>query len=174
MAKPNTAGVLGPPPIQTLPSGLLGLLGIKNGGQYPQNIDPTLQPTIDLLDWYLQTNSEVVFSGPVSLTTVGNTLITPFTVPAHEYWAINDWGSELTLGAGEAISVAIGYTVGGAMQLLSSRETITAAAAAMMNLKMDKQRPLILPPGTSMGYVVSSITGNIDGLNTLRITRLAI
>lgn len=41
-----------PAPINVLPSGLLSLLGIKNGGEYPQQLSPFLQGQMDLRDLY--------------------------------------------------------------------------------------------------------------------------
>jgi hypothetical protein len=171
MAEKN---VLGPPQIQVLPQGLLGFLGIKNGGQFPQTLLPDLAPTLDLLEIYLQTDHEVIFSGPVSILAPGYIFINPFTVPQNEYWAIIDWGVEFPLGAGEAIKVALGYSLGGTLCLLSDRTELSTVGGALMAVNMNKQRPILLPPNTSLGYLVSEITGTLDAVNTLRISRLKI
>ena len=52
-------------PIQVIPPGLLGMLQLKNEGRSPSEFIETLQPTIELFEWLLQTNS---IEGPDALS----------------------------------------------------------------------------------------------------------
>jgi len=46
------------PAINRIPHGLLSFLGIKNGGRNPQVLSEQLAANFDLMQWYLQQNSE--------------------------------------------------------------------------------------------------------------------
>lgn len=47
-----------PAPINKIPFGLLSFFGIKSGGRYPSELRDSLQPVIDMLRHYVETNSE--------------------------------------------------------------------------------------------------------------------
>lgn len=94
---------LGAPPINKQPTGLLGFLGIKNGGRYPEQLISALSPTWDTMRHYCAVNGEELrFStaGTAGATAAGTTLaitaITPaFTitggfinVPTNEWWYV--------------------------------------------------------------------------------------
>src|SRR5688500_20346246 len=49
---------IAPPALNLQPFGLLSFLGIKNGGEYPQQLISTLQPTLDLWEHYVAANRE--------------------------------------------------------------------------------------------------------------------
>lgn len=65
-------------PLNLQPIGLLGFLGIKNGGEYPQELVNVLSPTWDLMRHYTALNSVEIIA-----TTAGTTgVITPgSTIP---------------------------------------------------------------------------------------------
>jgi hypothetical protein len=41
-------------PVQSFPSGLLSMLGLKNTGLYPDKVGSTYQPTIEVLQWIME------------------------------------------------------------------------------------------------------------------------
>jgi len=99
---------LSPPRLNKIPNGLLGFLGIKNGGHNPEELAPQLSAGFELFHWYTQTNREF-FRTAINLTALGQT--TFFTVPAGEWWYVLH-ASLVTsvLGAGQTLQAAIGFT----------------------------------------------------------------
>jgi len=80
---------LGPAPITERPQGLLELLGLKNGGQYPQHMSELLAPTFDLGSWYRQWQKEVRAPADVTFTNLGTSFLLD-TVPAGEVWFVHE------------------------------------------------------------------------------------
>lgn len=88
--------------INTLPIGLLGFLGLKNGGNYPRAMGEELQPAFELSSLYFGANQRTVrLSG--NIAAIG---FTPLgTVPQGEYWALTglQLNSNAALGAGVSL-----------------------------------------------------------------------
>lgn len=79
------------PPVQSLPAGLLGLLGIKNGGQNPNGLAGFLQPTLDLFTLYmlgqLQRKQETI-TVPAGAGVI--TRATTLVVPQGKFWYVQE------------------------------------------------------------------------------------
>lgn len=95
------------PPLNLQPLGLLDHFAIKNGGEYPQDLVPTLQPTLDLGQWYAESNAvETNLTRATIIVNTASSLI-PFTastplslpldatgsiaVPDTEVWFVTDF-----------------------------------------------------------------------------------
>lgn len=111
---------VGPAPLNRQPEGLLDFLGIKNAGRYPQTLGEQLTPVWDLQNWYLQFNSDLVFSrlitfpaatGAVNEAAYGIGPTTPIalptpvlpndvTVPQNEYWLLLEADVHWVMAAG--------------------------------------------------------------------------
>ena len=88
-----------PAPLSRQPDGLLGFLGIKNGGRNPQFLIETVQPTFDLYAHYLNTAPEY---GYVDSTVVlGASII--FLANPGEILYVTDFNVEAVTVAGQAI-----------------------------------------------------------------------
>lgn len=100
MARPGNGGVLPPPPINTLPTGLLDFFQIKNGGEYPQTLLPQLQPVIDLYDHYKAVRQLELFMSPLR-TIVANS--SAQDVPLYPLSPVNpgDTGAATTVPSGQ-------------------------------------------------------------------------
>lgn len=96
---------LAPPRINRNPEGLLGFFGIKNGGHNPEEFAPQLSASVELFDWYLETNRRYVRTG-VNLTALGFQAF--YTVPIGEWWYVSN-ASLLsgTLGAGQTLEAIV-------------------------------------------------------------------
>lgn len=86
-------------PVQTLPAGLLGLLGVKNAGQNPNILPDIVQPTLELLTMYAlslsQRKQETIAKpgGAGAITKSTGALV----VPAGKYWYV--WEMHVGVGA---------------------------------------------------------------------------
>jgi hypothetical protein len=82
---------LPPPSVQTPPQGLLGFLGIKNGGQFPSPLMPGVQAQIDLLRFYFEMASEPAGDDLIAVPAGGNTTFSTFLiVPPRKAWIVTN------------------------------------------------------------------------------------
>lgn len=97
-------------PIQAQPAGLLGFLQLKNAGRNPEQLSETLLPTMDLVQWYLESDVRLNTGATAALAsgTLGQQLTTTTTqvVPSNEQWILRGISIGADLVAGDAISAA--------------------------------------------------------------------
>jgi hypothetical protein len=136
------------PAINRLPLGLLGFLGIKNGGRYPQELADTLAPVWDISPLYLYSNSEVT-TALQAISAIGSQAYQ--TVPTGELWYVlqQSAGSD-TLTAGQTIEFSTNWTDPAALVnvetgLMSGARTVGQRATATA------QAPFIAGPGSILG-----------------------
>lgn len=93
------------PRINSIPSGLLSLLGLQNGGRYPEWMPNVLQPVLDLTDWYKSVDLEIAAPAANTVAATGNYEITAggFRVPTNELWWVAGYHVRAVCGAGQAI-----------------------------------------------------------------------
>lgn len=154
-------------PINRLPWGLLGFLGIKNGGEYPQTLAQQLVPVWDLKELYLEGAS--VLAGTAS--TVGATgYVAHLSPPPGEVWQVYDFQIVAACGAGEAFTGALcrSRTSGGTTVNVSDTFSV---AASTTGCKVT-QRPFILTAGENMGLITYAVTGTVDLYVSARYTVL--
>jgi hypothetical protein len=164
---------LGSPPINTLPSGLLHLLGIKSGGQYPRDLASTLAPVLDLTDWYGVAHDETVTSNNV-LTATGSNTLTNGSVPNNELWFVRQVTFRVVVGAAEAIAIEPAWMQdpnGTLPQIIGSERVLPASTTASCFMSIV---PFFATPGSSVRAVVNSITGSIDVALAMRVSRFEI
>lgn len=162
-----------PTPINRLPNGLLGFLGIKNGGRYPDQMGTTLAPTWDLSDLYLGTNVEVATNGP---NATGTNFVGHHTVPQGQIWYVFEFGVFSTvLIAGQALR--------GSIAVLDSGQTVTVpatayagpAAAPNERFCCTLDRPIILLGGDTIGFLCTTLTaGPIQVFGGIRFARMQV
>lgn len=94
-------------PIQGFPAALLGLLGLKNGGQNPGYLLDGLSPTLDLFQFYIngniQTKGSDVLTFPVGQSIQASAF---YTVPRGKMWFVR----AATFGFPNAGSVPYSFT----------------------------------------------------------------
>jgi len=94
--------------INRIPQGLLGFLGIKNGGENPRQLSNVLVPVWETRDLYTFTNSEIssVILGIAALGSQGYV-----TIPTGELWLIlQQSASSDTLTAGQSLEFSTNWT----------------------------------------------------------------
>lgn len=95
-------------PVQATAPGLLSLLSLKQLGHNPRTLNDEVIPTIDILNWFLQTNIEAVV-GTAFLLTVPGVFGFALQVPAQEIWYVHSATITADLIAGEALRGRLGY-----------------------------------------------------------------
>lgn len=108
-------------PIQLQPSGLLGLLQLKNNGRNPSVLADSVQPVLDLWPHYLLTNGEQTLSANIAVAGPGGAgpAVPDSLVPEGECWAVQLFSISMNgvLGVGQELSIMTmieyGLTSGG-------------------------------------------------------------
>src|SRR5262245_56996064 len=110
MPERNNVSSIRAAPLQVLPTGLVGFLQLKNGGQFSQELSRDLIPELDLLNWYMQTNAELITqSTSPGVATNNPVTLANLTVPQGEFWYVSSYIAQITAGAGG--TVVNGYAV---------------------------------------------------------------
>ena len=158
------------PNINKLPLGLLGFLGIKNGGTYPQELSNILSPVWDLGALYMNANSESSVA-VLALAGIGSQAF--FTVPNGEAWyVLLASGATGTLGAGQTIELAL--------QTTDAAGLVTIAVSPMSGSRTVGQRcaqslpaPVFCGPGSTFGVNATQFAaGPINVTCAIRFARL--
>lgn len=158
------------PAINRLPQGLLGFLGIKNGGRYPQEIADVLAPVWDLADLYLNTNSETR-ADVLAIAAIGSQAF--WTVPNGECWYVTLASCATgTLGAGQTIELGL--------QTTDAAGLVTIAVSPMSGSRTVGQRcaqslpqPVIVGPGATFGINCTQLAaGPVNVTVATRFARL--
>jgi len=146
------------PSINKLPFGLLGFLGLKNGGENPQQMQNFLQPTMDLTDLYYGTNKQLTrLSGNVAA--VGFQLLG--AVPNDEVWAITGCmvNSNAVLGAGVSLRGFMAYAAidGAAYNVVPIGTYQAATVGEVWTSSAPQAEHYVLAPGTQLGVYCTFI-----------------
>lgn len=182
--------------IQKIAPGLLSLMGLKTMGNNPGELAETIAPTLELEQWFLQTNS-VVLTGQVALAGPQdyNELCLPFStgalanvagavIPQDEIWYVHQVLTRMFwTDAADYIQGDFGmahFLGDGVDPVHLSNEIInpamTAIAPASQYLQVSSYPRIWLPgggfPGTHFGVVHVSAGLDIEGW--MRVTRLKI
>jgi len=146
--------VISPPSINRVPQGLLGFLGIKNGGQYPSALSNTLAPTFDLGECYANTNREYQ-TASIAVNALGQTNF--HTAPIGQYWWVQHASLfTATIGAGAAYAgVLCMIDASGLVTTMLSTVTPAAGPGAVYT---SQARDFWLLPGESLGVYTTGLT----------------
>lgn len=178
-------------PIQTRPSGLLGLLQLKQTGTNPSELLSTVQPHIDLFQNYVQSLMQVergLFGGVPATASIGtaqngfqnfNIGGLAAQVPQNEQWWVEACSTDPSgIAAADNFKVAVGYAftgVSGWYPLVPAwQDTITARARFGACDPMP--RAVMVPPGAQFLLLVYDIVtaGGISFNLFMRAARIPI
>jgi hypothetical protein len=142
-------------PLQVLPQGLLGFLNIKNNGLNPEWLRNSVQPVLDLQQWWFNTQASDLGSGATVLVADNGTGFNSFTtpqvaVPNGEFWFVTDCTIRTgALAATDACSFSVGYILPPSpfttFQL--GVRTSASGAAGVASQGIASARMFWLPPG---------------------------
>lgn len=159
-------------PIQTNPVGLLGFFQLKNMGKNPSEFMESLQPALEMRDWYLQTNSEIRSGVDAAIAAAGTARY--LEVPAGKMWAVHDVAISANLAAAATIRLQPTYAMGPTGSALSFHFPLNekvnwdqATDGTTLVIRADLAgRLLLIPPGGCLGirtFALSAATtaGNV-------------
>jgi hypothetical protein len=162
MATPSS---IGGSSASRLPIGILGALGIKTLGRYPQQLSDTYQSVFDVLDFIHASNyaSSRVTGINWDLATVGNNLHAAgsgFIVPDNEVWYVPARGYAVAWASLTASFASTLYYVmsGGVTNDPGARFVSTcdffafATWTANGRPTQSNDQPFFLPPGSQLGW----------------------
>lgn len=178
--------------LNSLPEGLLDLLGIKSFGQYPNRLITQLQPTIDLGQMYLTAESNdysftisnpggaagqlgITATFPINLSN-GAALV----VPSGEVWSVNEFSLSWTTpaGAGDcAHFVPMMQSQGNNGIALASYSSPFGTAPTIRGGWSALARPVYCRPGSVLNIFTSGATiaaGNYTLNGCIRLARLTV
>lgn len=143
--------------INRQPGGMLGFLGIKNGGRNPDQLSTVLAPTFDTRELYLR-NAIILSRINVAVAAVGFT--SAGTVPVGESWYVSNAfvNSQATLGAGQTIggmgAAALTDGVAFSVSRLTEFNRFTVGQVYAAGPVRDYT---VLPPGTQLGFYCTDL-----------------
>jgi len=151
--------------ISKLPFGLLGFLGIKNGGQYPGVLGDTLLPVFPEIlplicaSWAeeIHTASGTTAAGPGNFQTFNTAL----QVPQGECWYVYLLSVRVATGAGETISGNLQLRRANAAALNNSiavMEQISQIASFTSSYRA-QATPFFMGPGDELGFWIAAASG---------------
>jgi hypothetical protein len=158
----------------TVPVGLLGLLGIKNDGQYPGILNDSLSMTSDMLEWLSGNYArEIVSDIPAAWNTQGTKsgAAGNLIVPQGQCWLVRGSNSTLTASATDFIrakhvlirpfSPGVKYLIRSS-QVEQTNDSDTAGAAMVIPTL---QGPFLMFPGDELCHQINKVitAGTIQG-----------
>jgi len=163
--------------LQVLPQGLLGFLQIKTAGGFPKTLSQELIPTLDLLEWYAQLNSETVFSAVINAivsASASGANFPEFNVPNGQVWIAHEYivsfGVSAT-GSATSCQANIGRPASGGSTTaayVSDPENVAANSRVFCHV----DRMLILGPGSTAGYLIGPVlTAAVPTQGTMTFAR---
>lgn len=161
-------------PIQSIPPGLLSLFQLKNNGRNPSGLVEAVQPSLDLLRWYLEPAAENLSSGVQQVNAAGSFItFTPLSVPVGEFWIVTGLSMSIACGAAETVTLKAAYTpgVGAGTEGLTQYESLIANQTGLFTMPKDFA-PLYCPGGATFGVHASAVAGSPDAVMLLRFVRL--
>lgn len=169
---------VGAPRINAVPSGLLALLGIQNGGRYPEWMPNVLQPVIDLTDWYLTTEMEVQAPAANAVNALGNFDVTAgsLRVPNNELWYVVGYSvaTNGAIAAGQACRFRASWQpagAGGFNALVGPSVTVAATELG----RTQTLQSFWAGPGSGFAGVLEQLTaGPISFVGTVAFKRLRV
>lgn len=178
-------------PLQLIPRGLLDFFGIKNAGQYPQQLTSQLLSTFDLSDFYNHAKEELYglqgatisipepaglfHSWTASLSVPAfpySALTTSIVCPQDETWLLLEYEAMFSMGGINhrgRIAPAYQISLGGAnREFVPACATLGQTSQAGVSSPSQAPRsatlqPLWVPPGAILGYVWAEAFDNSPG-----------
>lgn len=151
--------------INRTPLGLLGFLGIKNSGRYPQNLTGELVPTWDLAQLYL--NASAQYAQFVT-TSTGTGYLPLFSVPNGETWWVTDFSADIATGAGETWQGTLSRSTPNNISQVRLRDERSLIASSWMCLAAPVTDHLICSPGETLGTLTNAVVGTVDVVAQIR------
>lgn len=164
--------------ISRLPLGLLGFLGIKNGGEYPRELAGFYQPVLEQLGMLAGIHAEELHFANNAAPAAGVTgsFSTAMVVPNDQIWFLIAGGIRVTTGVGEAwrgTIVTRQFATASPNNVVPISETLSVGASSF-DFNRGTALPIWLGPGFEVCVQTSTITGAPVLRPGFRLTRFQI
>lgn len=158
--------------INRVPAGLLGFLGIKNGGEAPKQLSNVLLPTWDTTQLYFNSNAEQR-ADVLAIAGLGSQAF--FTVPNGESWIVLQSSAATgTLGAGVTIELQLQTTDSAGLVTIATCP-MSGARTAGQRCAVNQPSPVYLGPGATWGINCTQLAaGPVNVTLATRFVRLAL
>lgn len=151
-------------PINRHPTGFLGLLDLKTGGRNPETLFRSVQPVVDMTQFYAESPSEFLLGNVVITGDTGGGFF-PFTapvggiiVPQNEVWYVSYFSVSVgfTLAPGQSAVGMPGRRIAGTIAGLSlgdGSQNSQASLATQLNQAhfLATTLPMLMQPGDELG-----------------------
>jgi hypothetical protein len=162
---------LGPPPILTPPSGLLGLLGLKSGGRQPSQFANVVSPTLDLSMFYRAglRNQLTTWAGLAAVYT-GSVILAK--VPPNQVWIVDTaFLQSSVLGAVAGVIMTLWLADAGGNPLWQAQTPLRGLTGEDMSVAI--AGPIVMLPGYQvLGFMTAAAAptaftyfGNLSGVS---------
>jgi hypothetical protein len=157
--------ILSNPTVSKLPYGLLGFLGVKNGGAYPGFLGDTFVPTINetyfqlcLASWGEEFHiaNGATAAGPGAFQAFNTALV----VPLGEVWYVGMLSVRITTGAGETITTNIAIrrpNAAAGSNHIAVSDPVSVVASQFADLRCP--RPFFAGNGDEIGMWIQAASG---------------
>lgn len=166
-------------PIQNIPRGLLGLLQLKNLGKNPDVLIGNVQPTLDMLGFWLANDARPDTTQYTGTQVTGNSIISGPTVnlsvPQEETWFVHQFSLQIACGAADTVSnaVPIMYLTGtGVIRWQGMTEAALNIAAGGRG-GVITARNFWAPPGAGFGWYLGQVTAAVQATLEIQVHRTA-
>lgn len=153
-----------PLPIQNLPKGLVGYLGLNTGGAGPPVLADQIGGVLDVAEFYnlYQRERSLVTGVAAGGGAAGSFAFTAQTVPQNEAWLIymHVINVNIVIGLTWQGCTAVQMQAGAGNQSFATgknEQNATSAIASFLMLR--SERPFIAPPNAILGGVTCSVSG---------------
>lgn len=157
-------------PIQQLPTGLLGLLQLKNLGKNPSVLLDDVRPIVDMLPLWLMTSASQDPNGHSSVLNTGGGsargfATNPLLVPQDETWFVHRYhvGASFDLAAADVLKNLCPVAIWNSAGPLLWNSLVRVGLDCASDLASSAQ-PVVgcggfwLPPGSELGFTFAHAT----------------
>lgn len=156
-------------PIQLIPPGLLGLFQLKSSGRAPDDLQQSVQPSLEVLRWYMMAR-QVAWREPAGTFFTSRTVTTvdgpavysfntpaPIRVPANEAWYVRSYTVAVPrLVVGDSVRFSAGWISPNSTQIAFT--LADARSIVPTDNGLSSAHDFFLLPGSQLGVVVEAIT----------------
>lgn len=155
-------------PIQVIPPGMLGYLGLKTSGENPHSLLGEYRPTIEMRDWLFNQQAQMFqvgfaagsIGGNLAGTTVNTDSISSvpgtFVVPKGEWWWFHN--ATITIAPGAGATDFRGLTIGLLCAIGASNAYLNLESSSLVGTNQSwglSARGFWAPPGASLAWTAS-------------------
>lgn len=168
-------------PVQVIPPGLLSFFQLKTMGRNPSDLVESIQPNLDMRDWYFASKREQstldVAGATLALGFNNNATVDAdggFNVPADQWWFIEHMRFAVQTNAADDIRFSLAFRpslgTSGTYLMRDQQPWVPTAAIALASFPCATGGGFFAAPGTLLRYWIHSA----NPVNPARTINLAL